>query len=94
MFRTGFPGLAGNGWDVNGEQMGKILSIHHSNSFGTGGYVAAIPACMALNQCANCLIQAAGVSLSSFTDENIKEGMTEQEEDLVKWAANAIIGGA
>lgn len=39
------------------------------------------------------LIQAVGVSVPSFTDENITEGMTEQEEDLVKWAANAIIMG-
>jgi len=39
------------------------------------------------------LIQAVGVSVPSFTDENITEGMTEQEEDLVKWAANAITIG-
>lgn len=36
-----------------------------------------------------CLIQAADVSILSFTDENITEGITEQEEDLVKWAANS-----
>lgn len=30
---------------------------------------------------------------SSFTDDIITEGMTEQEEDLVKWAANSIIMG-
>lgn len=40
-----------------------------------------------------CLIQAAGVSAPSFTDEHITEGMTEKEEDLVKWAANAIVIG-
>ncbi|KAI9447305.1 cytochrome P450 [Lactarius psammicola] len=38
--------------------------------------------------------RAVGISVPSFTDENITEGMTEEEEDLVKWAANAItIGG-
>jgi hypothetical protein len=36
---------------------------------------------------------AAGDSVTSFTDENITEGMTEQEEDLVKWAANSIVIG-
>jgi hypothetical protein len=42
--------------------------------------------------CAN-LIQAAGVSAPSFTDENMTEGMTEQEEDQVKWAANSLVIG-
>ncbi|KAF8259466.1 cytochrome P450 [Lactarius quietus] len=37
--------------------------------------------------------RAAGVSVLSFTDENIAEGMTEQQEDLVKWAANSIVIG-
>lgn len=43
--------------------------------------------------CEHRLIQAAGVSVSSFTDDIITEGMTEQEQDLVKWAANSIVIG-
>ncbi|KAI9448530.1 cytochrome P450 [Lactarius indigo] len=37
--------------------------------------------------------RAAGVSVPSFTDQNFTEGMTEHQEDLVKWAANAITMG-
>ncbi|KAH9049222.1 cytochrome P450 [Lactarius deliciosus] len=37
--------------------------------------------------------RAAGVSAPSFTDENFAEGMTERQEDLVKWAGNAITMG-
>ncbi|KAH9059342.1 cytochrome P450 [Lactarius vividus] len=37
--------------------------------------------------------RAAGVSAPSFTDGNFTEGMTEYQEDLVKWAANAITMG-
>ncbi len=92
MCRTGSRGPVGNSWDVSGEQMCELLSTRRSSSLGAEGYVAAIPGlqCLVVRTCP---IQAVGVSVPSFTDENITEGMTEQEEDLVKWAANAITIG-